>query len=85
MQAWLPDWLPALARAFSRETQSPLFDPWLLARWLTQSLALSSLILLADLVAGSAIIRLLERRTRRALPAALRAATAVARSMRCRA
>ena len=78
MQAWLPDWLPALARAFSRETQSPLFDPWLLARWLAQNLALSSLILLADLVAGSAVIRLLERRTRRALPAALRAATAVA-------
>ncbi|MBI4874855.1 MAG: hypothetical protein HY822_09520 [Acidobacteria bacterium] len=53
---------------------SPLFDPWLLTRDLTQHLTVSALIVLADLVTGAALLRML----RRPLPAPLRAATALA-------
>jgi hypothetical protein len=55
-----------------------LFDSWLLVRWMAQSLVLGALILVADLVAGSAVIRLLDLRGRARLPGALRAAAAVA-------
>ena len=74
MQAFLPDWWIINARALWPWVHSPLVDGWLLARWLAQSLLFSSLVFLADLLAGSAMLRFLGR----SLPPALRAATALA-------
>jgi hypothetical protein len=70
MNPFLPEWWLPNARVLGFLLCSPLVDPWLLARWAGQSLALSGLVFLADYLAGAAVLCLLGRRMPRALAGA---------------
>lgn len=78
MPPWLawPYWWFEHLESLRKFLAGAPFDWWLLARWAVQNLLLSGSILLADLLAGAALLKMATRG--RYLPPALRAAGALA-------
>ncbi len=70
----IPPWFAHNSTILLHDITAGSFDLWLLARWTMQSIFLSLLVFLADLLLGSAILRVCRVR----LPARLRGAAAIA-------
>jgi hypothetical protein len=78
----MPHLMPRLwwenEKVLAELVHSPLFQPWLLARWTAQNVLLSVPVWAADFLFGAAVLRIFERRGGGPLPAPLRAAAALA-------